>query len=214
MNMQTGTILNWNEEKGFGFIAPKSGGKTIFAHINDYSRRHNRPFKGLEVQYAVSADQQGRKCAVKVCPLNGNKRSSREEKQKIFSVILCCGFASVLLILLHSTAIPMELAGLYAVMSVGAVLLYAKDKHAAQSGEWRTSESTLHAVSLLGGWPGAAIAQSFLRHKSKKISFRVTYWITVIANCSALYCFTPSGRLWLQNAIDDILIFIKNLNMV
>ena len=37
MNMQIGTILNWNEEKGFGFIAPKSGGKTIFAHINDRS---------------------------------------------------------------------------------------------------------------------------------------------------------------------------------
>jgi uncharacterized membrane protein YsdA (DUF1294 family)/cold shock CspA family protein len=214
MKLQTGTILNWNEEKGFGFIAPTSGEKTIFAHINDCSRRHKHPFKGLEVQYAVSADQQGRKCAVKVCPLNGSKRSRPEEKQKIFSVILCCGFASVLLILLHSTSILLEMASLYAVMSVVAFILYATDKNAAQQGEWRTSENTLHTVSLLGGWPGAAIAQSFLRHKSKKISFRVTYWITVVANCSALYwLITPSGRLRLQNAIDEILIFIKHLNM-
>ena len=85
--MQTGTILNWNEEKGFGFIAPKSGGKTIFAHINDYSRLHKHPFKGLEVQYVLSADQRGRKCAVNVCPLKGNKRSSPEGKQKTLSVI-------------------------------------------------------------------------------------------------------------------------------
>jgi cold shock CspA family protein len=42
MNMQIGTILNWNKEKGFGLIAPKSGGQTIFVHINDYSRMHKR----------------------------------------------------------------------------------------------------------------------------------------------------------------------------
>ena len=85
MNIQNGIIINWNEEKGFGFIAPKSGGKTIFVHIHDYSKMHKSPFKGLEVQYSLSADQKGRKCAVKVCPLKGNKRSSRELKQKIFS---------------------------------------------------------------------------------------------------------------------------------
>ena len=212
--MQTGTILNWNEEKGFGFIAPKSGGKTIFAHINDYSRRHKSPFKGLEVQYAVSADQMGRKCAVDVCPLNGNKRSNREGKQKTVSIILCCGFATVLFVLFRSRSIPFELVGLYAVMSVSAFILYAKDKTAAQSGEWRTSENTLHTVSLLGGWPGAAIAQSFLRHKSTKVSFRVTYWITVMANCGALYWFiTPAGNWWLKSAIKDITIFIKNINI-
>jgi len=54
INMQIGTILNWNEEKGFGFITPKSGDKNIFAHINDYSRLHKHPFKGLEVQYILS----------------------------------------------------------------------------------------------------------------------------------------------------------------
>lgn len=32
----------------------------------------------------------------------------------------------------------------------------------------RTQESTLHGLSLLGGWPGALIAQQVLRHKSKK----------------------------------------------
>jgi uncharacterized membrane protein YsdA (DUF1294 family)/cold shock CspA family protein len=212
--MQIGTILNWNEEKGFGFIAPKSGGKTIFAHINDYSRLHKTPFKGLEVQYVVSADQKGRKCAVKVCPLKGNKRSNRGGKQKTVSIILCCSFASVLFVLFCSTSIPLELVGVYAVMSIIAFILYAKDKNAAESGEWRTSENTLHTVSLLGGWPGAAIAQSFLRHKSKKVSFRVTYWITVIANCGALYWFiTPTGNLWLKNTINDISIFIKNINI-
>ncbi len=214
MNMQIGTILNWNQEKGFGLIAPKSGGKTIFAHVNDYSRMHKRPFKGLEVQYVLSADQKGRKCAVEVCPLKGNKKSNRELKQKTFSTILFCSFAYVLFVLFNSNSIPLELVGLYTVMSVIAFIMYAKDKNAAEYGEWRTSENTLHILSLLGGWPGAAIAQSFLRHKSKKVSFRVTYWITIVANCSALYwLITPAGSVWLRNIIKEITILIKNINL-
>jgi len=89
-------------------------------------------------------------------------------------------------------------------MSVAAFIIYAKDKNAAEWGEWRTSESTLHILSLLGGWPGAKIAQSFLRHKSKKISFRVIYWVTVAANCGALYwLITSSGSIWLKNIIKN-----------
>jgi uncharacterized membrane protein YsdA (DUF1294 family)/cold shock CspA family protein len=212
--MEIGTILNWNEEKGFGFIAPKSGGKTVFAHINDYSRMHKSPFKGLEVQYLLSADQKGRKCAVEVCPLKGNKKSNRELKQKTFSIILFCSFSYGLFVLFNSKSIPLELVALYTVMSVIAFIIYAKDKNAAEYDKWRTSESTLHILSLLGGWPGAAIAQSFLRHKSKKASFRFTYWITVIANCCALYwLITPAGSLWLRNIIKDITILIKNINI-
>ncbi len=38
--MQIGTILTWNKEKRFGFIVLNSGGKNLFAHINDYSIMH------------------------------------------------------------------------------------------------------------------------------------------------------------------------------
>ncbi len=31
--------------------------------------------------------------------------------------------------------------------------MYIKDKNAAELGKWRTSESTLHTLSLLGGLP-------------------------------------------------------------
>jgi len=88
--------------------------------------------------------------------------------------------------------------------------MYSKDKSAAEWGTWRTSESTLHTLSLLGGWPGAALAQSFLRHKSKKVSFRITYWITVILNCGCLYWFiTPKGGLWLRTIIKKLYILVN-----
>lgn len=132
--------------------------------------------------------------------MRGHKKNSRAMRQRVFSIVLLVSFAAVLYYLLNLKLIPIELIGLYAAMSVIAVIMYAKDKNAAQQDRWRTSESTLHTISLLGGWPGAAIAQSFLRHKSKKISFKVTYWVTVIANCGALWFMaTPAGRFWLKN---------------
>jgi len=80
---------------------------------------------------------------------------------------------------------PLVLA-LYLGASTVAFAAYALDKSAAQKDRWRTKESTLQLLGLIGGWPGALIAQTLLRHKSKKKSFQLVFWVTVLLNCSAL----------------------------
>ena len=75
---------------------------------------------------------------------------------------------------------------LYLVASVVAFVAYGVDKSAAQSGRWRTPESTLHILALIGGWPGALIAQNVFRHKSRKASFRIGFFLTIALNCAAL----------------------------
>jgi uncharacterized membrane protein YsdA (DUF1294 family) len=74
----------------------------------------------------------------------------------------------------------------YLVASIAAFAVYRVDKSAARDGSWRTPESTLHILSLLGGWPGAMIAQKVLRHKSRKASFQLVFWTTVAFNCAVL----------------------------
>jgi uncharacterized membrane protein YsdA (DUF1294 family) len=76
------------------------------------------------------------------------------------------------------------LFGWYLIITLLTFVIYAKDKSAAKKGSWRIPESTLHLLSLLGGWPGALIAQQTLRHKSKKQPFRFVFCITVFLNCS------------------------------
>ena len=67
------------------------------------------------------------------------------------------------------------------VLSGASYWIYAVDKRRAQAGEWRVPESQLHLLELLGGWPGAFLAQRRLRHKCSKRSFQCVFWLIVLA---------------------------------
>ena len=58
--------------------------------------------------------------------------------------------------------------------------MYSHDKRQAVSAGWRVPESSLHMAELLGGWPGALLAQSRLRHKCSKTSYQFVFWSIVI----------------------------------
>jgi uncharacterized membrane protein YsdA (DUF1294 family) len=84
----------------------------------------------------------------------------------------------------------------YGIASVICLIVYYFDKTAAQAGRWRISEKTLLLLGLAGGWPGAALAQQWFRHKSSKPSFRVRFWATVVLNTSAFaYLVSPYSPL-------------------
>ncbi|MEJ0005932.1 MAG: DUF1294 domain-containing protein [Steroidobacteraceae bacterium] len=98
-------------------------------------------------------------------------------------------FAALYLIVVTAAATARKVSPLilvlYVVASVITFAVYRRDKQAAKNGGQRTSESTLHLLSLLGGWPGALVAQRMSRHKTKKESFQSAFWATVIMNCGA-----------------------------
>jgi uncharacterized membrane protein YsdA (DUF1294 family) len=89
--------------------------------------------------------------------------------------------------------LEMHWLALYYVASIITYGVYVQDKTAAQNAGRRIPESTLHLMSLLGGWPGALVAQVHLRHKTRKPSFLIGYWFTVIVNCIALGVIVGKG---------------------
>ncbi len=68
------------------------------------------------------------------------------------------------------------------VMSITTYVLFAIDKRRAQSELWRIPESTLHLCELAGGWPGAVLAQNYVRHKSSKVVYRFVLWLIIIVH--------------------------------
>lgn len=72
------------------------------------------------------------------------------------------------------------LAGIWLALSIFAFLAYRSDKRSAKTGAWRVPEGTLHLIALIGGWPGAFLAQRVYRHKTAKLSFQIIFWLIVV----------------------------------
>ncbi len=103
-----------------------------------------------------------------------------------FSIYLSVVFLGLMVAAMNMGYIPQNLVLGYLVFSIVTFIIYAFDKSKAKRGAWRIPENTLHFWALIGGWPGAAIAQQTLRHKSHKRRFRIVFWFTVLVNCGAL----------------------------
>jgi CspA family cold shock protein len=60
--MQTGTVKWFNSQKGFGFIAPESGGSDAFVHISAVERAgmHNL-HEGQKLEFELVADRKSGK---------------------------------------------------------------------------------------------------------------------------------------------------------
>lgn len=83
---------------------------------------------------------------------------------------------------------------IYLQVSLLTLLAYAWDKRQARLGRWRVPERRLHLLELFGGWPGALLAQRWLRHKSRKRSYQVCFWAIVLLHLGGwgLWLFEPS----------------------
>lgn len=72
------------------------------------------------------------------------------------------------------------LVGVPLALSLVAFFVYRSDKRRAAAGEWRVPEATLHLLALIGGWPGAFLAQRAFRHKISKVPFQCVFWAVVL----------------------------------
>ncbi|WP_448107790.1 DUF1294 domain-containing protein [Pseudomonas azerbaijanoccidentalis] len=104
----------------------------------------------------------------------------RNPRLKLLVFAILCAlplFGSMSLWLRGVSLIPLAA---YGIVSVLAFLLYWSDKRKARADQWRTPENVLHALEFAGGWPGALLAQQVFRHKTRKVSFQVVFWLIVL----------------------------------
>lgn len=200
-----GKISNWNDDRGFGFVEPNGGGERAFVHIKAFNPQSRRPVNGEVITYEMIRDNNNRYKAENIQFTRDISKSKRREKvksQRGFGGVFIVVFFLGLLASAFSGKLPLIILGLYLIMSLIAFIAYALDKSAAQNDRWRTQESTLHFISLLGGWPGAYVAQKKLRHKSIKTAFINVYWVTVLLNLAGLFWLhTEKGANFINNMV-------------
>lgn len=181
-----GSLKTWNDERGFGFIEAANGGPEIFVHIKAFEARSGRPTLGQPLSFEVESGRDGRKQAVRVRPQHPvrplPRRSNSPSQWGTASYFAIPAFFLFFVAVSVIWQVPQWVGAVYLVASALCYFRYRQDKAAATAGNRRVPESTLIALGLLGGWPGAIIAQQTLRHKSSKAAFRSAFWASVVVN--------------------------------
>lgn len=183
----TGVVASWNDDRGFGFITPDGGGANEFVHISAWPQQFGRPKAGDMVSFEVQAMPDGRTKAVRVQPARISPvrlvRSRRGTATTLAAVLAIAAFAAiVVLVQVAWRPLPLWVAVLYLGASAICFTAHWIDKSAATSGGWRVPEGSLLALGVVGGWPGGLLAQQLLRHKTRKVGFRVRFWVGVLLN--------------------------------
>ncbi|RYG22652.1 DUF1294 domain-containing protein [bacterium] len=190
-----GEIVEWSDEKRCGFIRPRgttAPDQVVFLSAKSLSNRTRKPAVGDVVTYetvilensAKNRHLRTRVRAENASFLGETPHSPRPGKYNPPTPLA----AAYLILLLAASIFIREAIWILAAsltLSVLSLVEYAYDKSAAQQGRRRISESGLQFTALLGGWPGAAVAQSLLRHKTQKSEFQRTYLVIVAVNIAA-----------------------------
>lgn len=88
------------------------------------------------------------------------------------------------------------LFGGWAALSLVTFSTYVADKGRAQAGGGRVPEALLHLLELLGGWPGAFVAQRVVRHKNAKPAYQIVFWLIVTAHELVALDYLLGWSLW------------------
>lgn len=181
MEKEKGTLIRWNNDKGYGFIRSHKENKDIFLHVKSLPHYQRRPKIDDVITYEVDVDEKQQYYA-----------RSAKIKGLAWSQFTILFFSSTLLFgiyvyLVFSQRISFHPLSIYAAMSILTIWAYSRDKSASQIKAWRISERRLHLYEMLGGWPGALLAQLYYRHKSRKISYQVFFWLIVASHCIFWY---------------------------
>ena len=55
-----GTLTQWNDDRGFGFVTPAQGGQDVFVHISSFPRDGRRPQLQERLSFELELNKDGK----------------------------------------------------------------------------------------------------------------------------------------------------------
>lgn len=183
-----GHLSGWNGTRGFGFLKPVDGGQDAFAHIRAFAADDRHIEEGHLYSYEIQLDKNGRVQARDIRPVRvpaPGPKLWQKLVQRGPRFLVIPAFLFIALAVSSAVDVSPRWWIVYGAASLACFIGYALDKRAAERRNWRVSETILLLLGLVGGWPGAILAQEIFRHKTKKIAFRTLFWMSVAINMAA-----------------------------
>jgi uncharacterized membrane protein YsdA (DUF1294 family)/cold shock CspA family protein len=182
--VQSGHLIRWDDERGFGFIEAQDG-RQHFVHISAIGHAAGRPRLGDKVTFATAPSKNGRTEATRVRILRGDTspapapaavpRPVERLGPKLDWRMPMAGLLALLLAIgTFQGAVPPLVAMAYCVMSGLSMLAYRLDKEFAARQQWRLSEEIMQGLDLLLGIIGGLLGQAVYRHKTRKSAYLVS----------------------------------------
>lgn len=199
---QQGKLIDWYDERGYGFVVRHGDTKKVFVHISEFEPGQRRPVGGDALIYDVVPGKGGSLAAANIvlpetihAKVGEGALARRRDTQ---AYVVATAALAILGLLAVMGKLSWFVLAWYWLASGIAWLTYRSDKRAALARRRRIPEDNLHALAVLGGWPGALAAQRRFRHKSEKRAFRSAFWLSVVVNVGVLaFLLSPPGKSWL-----------------
>ncbi|MEU7876482.1 cold shock domain-containing protein [Dactylosporangium sp. NPDC049140] len=94
--MAVGTILRYDEIRGYGFIAPAGGGDDVFVHANDFGERRHQVHPGLHVEFEAEYGERGPKVSavrlLEEAPAEPKGRTTSGDDEALCDVLTAAQF--------------------------------------------------------------------------------------------------------------------------
>ncbi|MBU1176230.1 MAG: cold shock and DUF1294 domain-containing protein [Alphaproteobacteria bacterium] len=175
------SLVEWKDDKGYGFARLPGGTDRVFVHIRSLQHNVPRPKKGDMLELELIDGKKG-PAAQNVRVLNEAEIAHSLPYHVVTATML---FILAQLVVILGKA-PFGLVVYYALAGALSIYLYGRDKQAAIAGRWRVSESHLLTVDLMGGIIGGLLAQQRYWHKTSKQRFQMRVFVIVVLHAGLL----------------------------
>jgi len=122
-----GTLAKWNDDRGFGFIAPAQGGAELFVHVSAFPRDGVRPAVGELVSFETEAGPDGKLRAVRVMRpgRSARRKHSGQRESRVGNLV----------------------STVFAVLAVAAIGFFAYNSYAPPAPEREPDPASLRAIA-------------------------------------------------------------------